>query len=233
MLGQDTSDRRAEKPPVLWPVPLTEAPAMVGDVSGVDDLIGERIVISSPVDGVWYYDMRLMTAPHTRGDDRVVGVLPEIDWYRQQRDQTYIAVPRSVPVDRVWHEIETEMPDSSAPASLPQDDIPENSRAAHLVPSIDSPPVRWPRKSAVVTGSLTGARCWIGGHRGYRIGCEPYRQEAEGRLHFWGGLDQLDRPVFTTCVRLLDEETWYKALDHGGDFDNGVYQVETSIVWLE
>lgn len=232
MLGRHIDDRRTERPPVLWPVSITEAPALLSDQQQTD-LLGHRVVVSSATDGVWYYDMRLVAPPHTYEGDRVVGVLPEIDWYRQQRDPTHIAVPRSVPVERVWYEIETEMPSDASPTPLPQDDIPPKFRSAHLVPSIESPPVRWPRLSSTVTGGITGARCSIGGHRGYRIGCEPYRQEAEGRLHFWGGLEELDRPVFTTCVRLLDEETWYQALDQGGEFDAGVGQVETSLVWLE
>lgn len=233
--GQGASDRRTERPPVLWPVSLTEAPAMAGETD-ISPLIGRRVVIRSHQHraAAWSYDMRLMTPPHAYDGERVVGVVPEIDWYRHQRDETYVVVPRPVAIDRVWYEVEQTVSAEDEPVPVPQDDIRARDRSAELVVDVDCPPVRWPRRATSVPAMMAGGRCWIGANSSFRVVSQPYRHEVAG-MDLSRGLDGLDEPVHAPVMHVVDEADWYRMIDGyvGTNDEFKIFQVQASLVWLE
>ena len=229
-----TQDWRLDVPPVLWPVPVMDACELLPDKTSLADLIGHRVVLGDPVAGLYFYDVRLVIAPHMHQGAQVVGVVPEIDWYRRERDDTAAVVPTPVPVTRVWYEVGKYMEPTDQPIPLSQDDVQPARRSAHLVPRVDEPPVRWPRNCAEMIG-VTGARCWLGARPNFRIASEPVKQQDPSGVDLTQGLDGLDKPVVAPVVRVLREADWYRQLDTGADRSRNleIWHAEASLVWLE
>lgn len=222
-----------QPPPVLWPVPAVEAPALAGDDYS---LTGRRVVVGAARGvGEWAYDQRAATPIHERNGQQVIGVLPESDWYRQQRDATVPVVPRPVPASRVFVDVTVPVDAEAAPAASDQSDLRVEARSASLVSDPNLPPVRWPRQA---TGErfLTGARCWCpqqhGPEQGWRVVGEPRRREVPV-LDFSSGLDGLDTPMTSTAVPLWPEADWYRWLDTGEPPAQSIPIVETHMVYLE
>lgn len=220
-------------PPVLWPVPVTETPQILGaDFT----LVGKRLVVSAAGanPGYWLYEQRAVTKIHDRNGQQVLGVVSESDWYRQQRDPTHPVVPHSVPVEQVFFEATVPMHDAS-PISPDQSDIRRDSRSASLVTDSTQPPVRWPRQ-ATRERFVTGSRCWFlhreGPQRGYRAVGEPRRREV-GTIDFSRGLEGLDTPIISTMIPLYRERDWYRWMDTGDRPEEPLVLAETKLVYLE
>ncbi|HEY3479623.1 MAG TPA: hypothetical protein VGL02_12070, partial [Streptomyces sp.] len=209
---------------MLWPVPVADAGAFLGDADQVE---GERVVIRDdiPDAGRWIYDLRAATRVHDRDGKQFIGVLPEAEWYRRQRDDTCLAVPRSIPAEQVYIEIPTPVDPGTAPAPADQSDIPYH-RTRQLVSNPGEPPIRWARR-ATEERFVTGARCTIltgeGFKRGYRAVGEP-RRGADPKLRFDAGLDEFDKPRPTAMIPLVGEDAWYRWQDTG-QLDCDIYEV--------
>lgn len=218
-------------PPVLWPVPVSETPALLGEDF---TLVGKRVVIGTGPAGQWVYEQRASTPIHERDGQSVIGVLSEAEWYRQQREPTYPVVPHPVPVELAYYEALVPMHDAT-PITPDQSDLFPASRSASLVTDPTEPPVRWPRR-ATSERFLTGARCWFlwrdGPIRAYRAVGEPRREEV-GTVNLSRGLEGLDKPVVSTVVPLFHEADWYRWLDTGDSPDSGLVRAETNLVFLE
>lgn len=231
--GPPSEDQVGQVPPVLWPVPLLEALDLLG---GPAQLPGRRIVVGDLDEswqGHWLYEQRAVTQPHLLNDATCVGVLAEVDWYRQQRDSTYAAVPHPVPAARVYLEFEHPV-GADTPTVPDQSDLAQERRSNSLVADPTVPPVRWPRRA---DGELrvTGARCWMLSHlgieSGFRAVGEPRREEV-GTIDFRHGLEGLDEPVISTSLPLIAESEWYAWHDTGRS-PSQRSMVEAALVWLE
>lgn len=223
-----------QAPPVLWPVPIAETRSLFGaDFT----LIGARVIVGRADNhpGRWLYDQRAATKIHDRNGQRMIGVLSESDWYRQQRDPTYPAIPHSVPVELVYYETTVPIGDVG-PRPTDQSDMPSYARCASLVTDPERPPIRWPRR-ATRERFVSGARCWLireaGPDPGYRIVGEPRRAEVP-TIDFDAGIEGLNTPVISSEVPVYSESNWYRWMDTGelpaGD---PVVLAEAALVWLE
>lgn len=218
------------EPPMQFPVRLTEVDSYLGREL---ELPGRRIVVGNPAKG-WLYDQRAATKIHTSATGPAVGVLPEADWYRAQRDSSFCPVPHTVPVDRIW--VEMRMPMGGATPPRPdQSDIVEHGRALAMVPDLFVPPARWPRRATEVS-SVVGQRCLIvtedGVRDGFRALSEPFRTEFIETISFGEGLEDLADPEASTMIRLCEEAHWYRWKDTGSTKFKP-YEVESHLVWLE
>lgn len=218
-------------PPILVPCPLADA--LARDV----EVVGRRVVVDvAPGAGGWLYEQRAVTAVHDVDGVQAIGVLPEADYWRTRRDETYVAVPHPVPLDRIWIEEPEPMGADDEPVPLGQDDIAEFARTRRLVPDRAVPPVRWPRRATTVT-STTGARCWLatpdGVLDGYRALSEPYKTEPGevNRLRLREGIEGMDKPEVTTAVLVTTDQLWHHATDTGEPVDTR--SVEPYLVWCQ
>lgn len=221
-----------QPPPVLWPVPIADTASLFG---AHFTLPGQRVVVGHGARDRWLYDQRAATTIHERGGQQMIGVLSESDWYRQQRDPAYPAVPHPVPVEQVYYETGVAM-DDAAPTVPDQSDIPHYARSASLVTDPERPPIRWPRPASRER-FVTGARCWLirnaGPEPGYRVAGEPRRGEV-GTIDFNAGLEGLDTPVISSVLPVYGESSWYRWMDTGElrDDDRAIF-VEVVLVSLE
>lgn len=223
-------------PPVLWPMPVLDALRMLDTSWSIE---GRRVIVADDSDElvqrIWLYELRAATKVHERGGEQVVGIVPEVDWYRQQRDPTYPAVPRPVPVSQLFVELAVHVAEDEQPTLPDQSDVPPSARCASLVPDPAAPPVRWPRV-ATQERHLTGARCWVlhqdGPRPGWRAVGEPRRAEV-GTIDFSAGLDGLDRPTVSTVMPVCREDGWYRLLDTGDLGSTPLASAEVSLVYLE
>lgn len=227
----DVGSWAEQVPPVLWPVPIAEAGSLVEEF----DPIGCRVVVShQPHTGRWVYQQRAFTRIHEYQGAPSIGVIPELDWYRQRRDPSYVAVPHPVPVERVFVELGMPMR-GEQPVPPDQSELRPSARSASLVTDLDSPPVRWPRR-ANGQEFVTGARCWVidsgGPRRDWRAVGEPRKSEV-GTIDFTQGLDGLDQPTVSTMIPLLREPDWYQLIDTGGSQTDEVLLAESYLVFLE
>ncbi|MFD9964853.1 hypothetical protein [Amycolatopsis sp. NPDC058986] len=224
------ADWTTQRPPVLSPVPVTTALRLHGQL----ELIGQRVVVGDPRSGAWVYDQRAATKVHARDGQKMVGVVAEVDWYRQQRDPAYPVVPFSVPADRVWFELTDMVDPDAAPAPLDQSDLLPGYRSVSLVSDPTMPPVRWPRR-ADGERAVTGARCWLvmesGVHGGFRAAGEPRRSEVPA-VNLSRGLEGLNQPVIGTIIPLYREMDWYRWQDTG-DLPRQRFDAESQLVYLE
>lgn len=183
------------RPPVLVPVPATEA---------TGPLTGCRIIVAQ--DGLWLYDQRACTEIHSYRGGRVVGVLDEAEWYRTQREPDLArAVPHPRPVEQIWVEQPVEL-DAMADEERPE-------LSGTLVEDTSRPPVRWLRP-ATAERAITGTRVWVissqGPIHGLRALGEPRREAMPTTLNLSAGLDGLDEPVVGTVIPVATESEWYR-----------------------
>lgn len=217
-------------PPVLCPAPLTD-PTVQADPEA---LIGARVILGSPVAGTWLYDQRAVTKIHERDGQTLIGVLSEVDWYRQLRDPTYLAVPASVPIERVFVELPEDPGPGAAPAQPDQSDMLPGGRSVSMVSHPSIPPVRWPRRSDRER-FITGARCRLvlrdGVLDGFRVAGEPRRATSDV-LNLSGGLEDLNTPPIVATAPVLRESDWY-AWSDTGVHPARRFNVQTQLIYLE
>lgn len=221
-----------QRPPILVPAPLSDV------IADGRDIRGSRVVVdAAPGAGAWLYEQRAATGVHTTPGGDAVGVLTEGDYWRADRDDTYVAVPHAVPVEQVWLELPEPM-DTDEPVLLAQDDIAESTRSRRLVPDPMVPPIRWPRRATTVS-SVLGARCSIatpdGLKAGFRALTEPWRTRPGeiNRVRFRGGVDGLDDPEVTLVITLTTDAAWHKATDTGRLDHDALFDAEPDLVWLD
>jgi hypothetical protein len=216
-----------QAPPVLMPVPAVEAAAKA-------ELAGKRVVVVDATRGLWVYEQRAVTEPHSRNGRQVVGVVDEASYWHMLDDPSAAVIPRSQPVETLWVEQPVDVGNTS-PVPLNQDDLPRSARTKSLVVDATRPPVRWLR-FAPHESEVTGGRAWVltpdGPTRGLRVLGEPRRWTFANAIDWSKGLEGLDQPALGTAVPVCTEQAWYR-WRRTGDAPVAVEFFPTALVWLE
>ncbi len=212
-------------PPVLVPEPARHVP----------DLTGRRVIVHDPTQGMWRYDLRAATSAHRYDGQMHVGILPESEWYRRQRDPDRPITPRPVPLDLLWVEERVDNLDAS-PHVPDQSDIPlDAGRARRLIEDVTRPPIRHLRPGTEAT-ALVGARVCVAHPDGWlwdeRICGDPRREEFHETLNFTDGVDSLGERVFGAAVPVCSEAEWFAWEDSPTDSPKPVLHA-LRFVWLE
>lgn len=196
------------KPPALMPVPAA---------SVAQPLTGQRVVMYSPVGQLWRYDVRAVSEPHRYRDRWCVGLLPEGDWYRRQREpeRSGAMVPYPYPLDWVWIEQPVDANDFPEPELVDQQDVGATMGfARHLVGEASAPPVRYLRPALAESTVPSGARACVMGQEGpewgLRVCGSPRLEEFSRAVDLSGGLDELDHAPIGPKVPLCWENQWYE-----------------------
>jgi len=185
-----------EAPRPIVPVPATTVPK----------IRGSRVIVGDAEHG-WRSDLR--------ADDLVVRdgaiyvpVLPELDYYRAELNNTTVVAPL-VAVEQVWVEKPAHFPVSDPPSGI----------APAFPPSTETgaPPIQRPIPSAEC-GRITGRRLVLvtpsGERRGLRAVCEPYT-DPDGEVR----------------IRVCQEPGWYQWALKGTP--PRTISVPTFLVWAE
>ena len=110
------------EPPALVPIPAAQ----------VRRLTGAGLIAHDPVLRGWNYEFVAASEPHDHHGEPHVGILSAADWHRRRADPTYLAVPRPMPLDRLWVEARVEAPDTELVPALVELEV----AVPHLSPAV-------------------------------------------------------------------------------------------------
>lgn len=192
--------------------PLALVPVPAADVRPLKD---RNVIVHDPVLRGWSYEFRAATEPHLYDGSPHVGILAIADWYRAKADRSFIAVPRPMPIDRVWVETEVDVPlDDDEPQLTIRDTsatIPAARNARRLVDA-SRPPGRRLRRG-LFEETVHGRRAALVDPETpiwpVRVCSEPYWDDMPEVLNMSAGPDEFGKPVQGPVVSVCAEGDWW------------------------
>lgn len=193
--------------PYLVPVPARD----------VDQIVGQRVILSDPDGLCWRHDVVVVSAPQRDHDGRaVVAILDAHDLSRANRERGRMPAA-VVPLDRLWieelYETADDIPLEHRPPSV--DIPPQQDHLSESAVRVDAtrPPIRRTRQgnrlsedvpigAAAILNTPTGFR------RGYRVISQPHLWRHPGP-NLFADVDRIDAPIYLQCYTICDDDDYY------------------------
>lgn len=210
-----------EHPPMLVPIPAAEETVIAG----------RRLILYDARARAWRHDLRAATNVHSHRGQRLVGVVDEAAWYRQQRAAAHV-VPSPIPVEQLW--VEQQLEDvTGAPERPDLSGLPAEFQRLPQVVDPSRPPIRHLRPATGVK-SIVGQRACVMTREGptwdHRVCSEAFVGEWAGWINATD-LDTLGDPMIGPLARVCSEAEYYGWVDDGTLAS--ARSVPLPLVWLE